>query len=174
MATGFKSGKAQIIEVWRDIRDGIDDIIKDILQSISRMLSAVSSAVSSMAKSLSSFTSSASKQLQQTQTSINNTKKVAGFASGGYPTSGQLFYAREAGPELVGTIRGRTAVANNDQIVESISQGVYEAMSAAQGTGGGSVEVKLYLDGKQLAASVEKAQRQRGVTIYPGGVLSGV
>ena len=46
------------------------------------------------------------------------------FAQGGFPTQGQMFVAREAGPELVGTIGGRTAVANNDQIVEGITAGV--------------------------------------------------
>ena len=46
------------------------------------------------------------------------------YKDGGFPTQGQMFVAREAGPELVGTIGGRTAVANNDQIVEGISAGV--------------------------------------------------
>ena len=49
------------------------------------------------------------------------------YAGGGFPTEGQYFIAREAGPELVGTMGGHTAVANNDQIVEGISSGVYEA-----------------------------------------------
>ena len=51
------------------------------------------------------------------------------FADGGFPDVGQMFVAREAGPELVGTIGNRTAVVNNDQIVASVSQGVYEANS---------------------------------------------
>lgn len=45
-------------------------------------------------------------------------------ASGGFVDQGQLFVAREAGAELVGAIGRRTAVANNDQIVEGISEGV--------------------------------------------------
>ena len=49
---------------------------------------------------------------------------VSGFASGGYPTTGQLFMARESGAELVGQIGGKTAVANNDQIVQGIEGGV--------------------------------------------------
>lgn len=48
----------------------------------------------------------------------------AAYKDGGFPTQGQMFVAREAGPELVGTIGGRTAVVNNDQIVEGISAGV--------------------------------------------------
>lgn len=56
---------------------------------------------------------------------------VSWYANGGYPEMGQLFIAREAGPELVGTMNGRTAVANNDQIVEGIAQGVYEAVMSA-------------------------------------------
>ena len=44
--------------------------------------------------------------------------------------SGQVFLAREAGPELVGTIGRQTAVANNDQIISGIASGVATAMSS--------------------------------------------
>lgn len=46
------------------------------------------------------------------------------FEDGGFPNEGQLFIAREAGAEMVGAMGHRTAVANNDQIVEGISAGV--------------------------------------------------
>ena len=49
-------------------------------------------------------------------------------AGGGFVGQGQLFVAREAGPELVGTMNGNTTVANNDQIVAGISSGVYPAV----------------------------------------------
>ena len=51
------------------------------------------------------------------------------FAKGGFPGKGQMFVAREAGPELVGTIGGRTAVMNNNQIVASVSDGVFNALN---------------------------------------------
>jgi phage-related protein/gas vesicle protein len=50
--------------------------------------------------------------------------KLSFYAQGGFPTTGQMFVAREAGPELVGTIGNRNAVVNNDQIIEGISAGV--------------------------------------------------
>ena len=49
------------------------------------------------------------------------------LADGGFVDQGQLFIAREAGAEMVGSIGRRTAVANNDQIVEGITYGVREA-----------------------------------------------
>lgn len=77
------------------------------------------------------------------------------WAEGGFPDSGSLFIAREGGsPEMVGSMGGRTAVANNDQIVAGISQGVYEAVRDAMGDGGQAVNV--YLDGKQISGSVVK------------------
>ena len=77
------------------------------------------------------------------------------WAEGGFPDSGSLFIAREGGsPEMVGSMGGRTAVANNDQIVAGISQGVYEAVRDAIGDGGQAVNV--YLDGKQISGSVVK------------------
>ena len=55
-------------------------------------------------------------------------KNIFGFASGGFPDAGQLFIAREAGAEMVGSLGGHTAVANNDQIVDGIREGVEAAM----------------------------------------------
>ena len=50
--------------------------------------------------------------------------RIQYMAEGGFVDEGQLFIAREAGAEMVGAMGRRTAVANNDQIVEGISAGV--------------------------------------------------
>ena len=60
---------------------------------------------------------------------IKIAKNKFGFADGGFPDDGQLFLARESGPEFVGSVGGHTAVANNDQIVEGIREGVESAMA---------------------------------------------
>ena len=89
--------------------------------------------------------------------------KLSFYAKGGFPEEGQMFLAREAGPELVGTMGGRTAVANNEQIVEGISQGVYAAVISAMSQSGGSSSsqpVNIYLDGRIIAQSSTKYQRQ--------------
>jgi hypothetical protein len=89
------------------------------------------------------------------------------YAKGGFPDTGEMFIAREAGPELVGNIGSRSAVVNNEQIVSAVSQGVYEAVVSAMGRnnsdGSTPVEVKVYLDGKQITAAVEKNQKERGM-----------
>ena len=59
-------------------------------------------------------------------------RPIQQYASGGSPDSGQLFVAREAGPELVGTLGGHTAVMNNNQIVASVSSGVAKAISGVR------------------------------------------
>lgn len=57
-------------------------------------------------------------------------RPVQSYAVGGNPPGGQIFRARENGnPELVGTIKGSTAVMNNDQIVASVSSGVAKAIA---------------------------------------------
>lgn len=50
------------------------------------------------------------------------------YAKGGFPEMGQLFIANEAGPEMVGKMGNRNAVANNNQIVDGIRNGVFEAV----------------------------------------------
>ena len=57
-------------------------------------------------------------------------KGVKAFASGGFPSTGQLFIARESGAEMVGRLGGRTAVANNSQIVEGIVSGVRQGLES--------------------------------------------
>ena len=76
------------------------------------------------------------------------------LANGGFVDEGQLFIAREAGAEMVGRIGRKTAVANNDQIVESVSQGVYEAVQRASGETNSSnsrpITVIVQMNGKEL------------------------
>lgn len=56
--------------------------------------------------------------------------KIPKFEDGGYPTSGDLFYANENGiPEMVGRIGNQTAVANNDQITTAITNALMSALN---------------------------------------------
>ena len=57
--------------------------------------------------------------------------QIPQFEDGGFPTKGQMFIANEAGPELIGNIGRKSAVANNDQIIEGIRQGVAQGVSEA-------------------------------------------
>ena len=53
-------------------------------------------------------------------------------ANGGFVDKGDFFVMNENEPEYLGSINGKTAVANNDQIVDSISIGVEKAMSKSK------------------------------------------
>ena len=70
--------------------------------------------------------------------SVNRTKittdnygniKVTKYAEGGFPQSGEFFVAREAGPEMVGRIGNKSAVANNDQITTAITNALINGLS---------------------------------------------
>lgn len=75
-------------------------------------------------------------------------KPIQQYASGGIlGTHGQMFIAREAGPELVGTLGGHTAIMNNDQIVASVSDGVYKAVLAAMAQGATDRGTQVVLEG---------------------------
>lgn len=100
------------------------------------------------------------------------------FATGGFPETGQLFIAREAGAEMVGNIGRKTAVANNDQIVAGIASGVATANSESNALlreqnsllrAMLEKESGVYLDGKSITKSVEKHQRERGRVLVTGG-----
>lgn len=79
------------------------------------------------------------------------------YAQGGFPSVGEAFIARENGPELVGTIGRKTAVANNDQIISGIEGGVYRAMMAANSMKqGGSQTIRIVneIDGEVVGEKV--------------------
>ena len=115
------------------------------------------------------------------------TKEIAGFeikyptgfytyAQGGFPEEGQMFIAREAGAELVGNIGGRTAVMNNDQIVESVSTGVYQAVLAALGGNNendGNTNIVINLDGEKIYENQQKIARNRGYNMGMGAFSFG-
>lgn len=52
------------------------------------------------------------------------------YADGGFPTKGDYFIANEAGPEFVGKIGNRTAVANNDQITAALTNALMDSLSS--------------------------------------------
>ena len=56
---------------------------------------------------------------------------ISWYASGGFPKTGEIFAANEAGPEMIGRIGNKTTVANNDQITTAIAKATYEAVSKA-------------------------------------------
>jgi hypothetical protein len=93
---------------------------------------------------------------------------VEGFATGGFPEDG-VFFANHT--ELVGQFaNGQTAVANNDQIIEGIKQGVLEAMLQAN-TGG--KEIIIQIDGKEVAKAVNRQNANSGYEGINGGYKYG-
>ena len=80
---------------------------------------------------------------------------ISWYASGGFPNMGEMFIARESGPELVGRIGNKTTVANNDQIIAGIESGVYRAMVAAN-SGGGNQTIRIIneIDGDVVGEKV--------------------
>lgn len=86
-----------------------------------------------------------------------NLPRIPLMAEGGIVGTGEMFIARERGPELVGSIGRKTAVANNDQIISGIEAGVYRAMTAANaGNRGGTQTIRIIneIDGDVVGEKV--------------------
>lgn len=100
--------------------------------------------------------------------------RIQYMAQGGFVDEGQLFIAREAGAEMVGAIGNRTAVANNDQIVEGISAGV---ANANDGVIAAIYALMNIIEDKDLSVSIgddvigrsyDRYSRNRGVRVNSG------
>ena len=79
------------------------------------------------------------------------------FATGGFPEDG-MFFANST--ELVGKFsNGKTAVANNEQIIEGVAGGVERGMRAAMSSTNNNNnpnEYNFYINSKQMAKAIAK------------------
>lgn len=99
--------------------------------------------------------------------------EVGAYASGGFPNMGQLFIANEAGPEMVGTIGGKTAVANQNEITTALTSALEQGLDSAQQVSllqeGVTLlqrlvvkEGNVYLDSKTVNKSLNASSRRTG------------
>lgn len=91
------------------------------------------------------------------------------YANGGFPNKGQLFVANEVAPEMVGTMDGRTAVANQQEITTGIANAVYpavyNAVRAAMAESSNNINVTLQGDAENLFTMVQdKANNYTNMT----------
>ena len=152
---GFVNG---VTGIFSGLASKIQSIISSIINFVQNMINTVRNAISSVGSAISGIGGTIS-------------ARVRGFASGGYPESGQLFIANEGtAPEMVGTIGGRTAVATNADIVAAIEGGVFRAMSAAMSSGGNGKQTEFVfnLNGREFARAIyndqNAVQREHGVS----------
>lgn len=185
--TTFSRMTNTICSAWTGIQSHISGVVGTIGGFFNDMVRGVTNGISNISRGFDDMSRDADRAARNVNNAFNRVNSGGGrpggnfrgwsrptaYASGGYPKTGELFLAREAGAEMVGSIGGRTAVANNDQIVAGIYQGVLAAMNNSN-KGNTDFDVKVYLDGKQVTSAVEKRQRERGANIYGGGVLNGV
>lgn len=119
-------------EQYKNILDVADETFTQIEEKIKEHIQAAEEAIDTSCTNMKDAIRSVMDEIDEL---IEKMKQVPsevtfhgarGFASGGFPSSGSLFFANEAGPELVGTIHGNTAVANNNEIT-----GIREAVLAS-------------------------------------------
>lgn len=135
-----EEAEQSFVELWQslygtvtetDIEGAVDEAIPDALpiidtvsfeQSMQNAANTAIACANSIASAISAINGMSLNGL-----SVSMPGPIRMAASGGVMTTGQMFIAREAGPEYVGTMGNHTAVANNEQIVAGISSGVASA-----------------------------------------------
>lgn len=150
--------------IVQGLADGIVDSISYVTDAISELASAC---FSEWRRSISKY----SFELPDVNGRSMGYANIRGYASGGFPATGSMFIAREAGPELVGRIGSKTAVANNNQIIAGIAAGVHNAnegvitaiysmcsqvVAAVENNGG-----DIYVDGTKVSEKTTDAQNRR-------------
>lgn len=144
----YDIGKILMESLGKGITAGLASAQEALRSATQSLSSAMDDFAKSASKSISSSTSSRS--VSSAINTLTQPIDVQGYVGGGFPTVGSLFIANEAGPELVGTIGGQTAVANNNQIVSGIASGVAD----------GNIELisAIYRMADRIVAAVENGE----------------
>lgn len=158
----FKEKIADFKTFGSDLINSIKEGIGDIWAKISQKFTDFKNKLKSFFSGLDIFNIKVSYEPTTILGKTVNLPKLSFKASGGYVNSGEAFIARENGmPEMVGRIGNRTAVANNDQIVQAVSAGVFNAVVSAMGalsTGGNTGDtltpITINLDGEVIYRNV--------------------
>ena len=165
-------------DIFVDIKDGIvtafKKVVNDLIKGINKVVAVPFEAINTALKKIKNIEILNIKPFSDIKTIT--IPKIPLLAEGGFPNAGQMFVAREAGPELVGTIGNRNAVVNNDQIVESVSAGVYQAVVMALGSSkdeGGDTQIIINLDGEKIYENQQKVARNRGYNLGMGAFSFG-
>ena len=116
MVIGFSLNNTDILTKFQNLQNNITRIVNNIVNALAKITGAITNTTNKL------------KQLGHTpiRTQLSFPKATL-HANGGFPEDG-FFFANHN--ELVGQFsNGKTAVANNEQIVSGIQNGVYGAMS---------------------------------------------
>ena len=176
--SGFFTG------LWNSIKTGLAGAMNFVIGGIENVLNWIMGGINKLIGGFNKVVSWASDVLGESwgglpELTTVRLKRIELYETGGFPDVGQMFIAREAGAEMVGSIGRRTAVANNDQIVAGIASGVAEANSEQNELLKEQnlllralleKEIGVNLDGRSITKSVENYQRERGRVILSGGV----
>lgn len=175
MTTNFGTvSKAQITAYLLKVYDNIYntfDAIRQTLQQVSDEVTRMLNQMVSDANSLAGLTGKKYSRVGGYTMQQAQRFNIEMFANGGFPRSGELFIAREAGPELVGSIGGKTAVGGNDQIERAIFNAVLTAMSQAMANGSSQpieLNQKIELDGDVIYNNQQKVSARRGINFGLG------
>lgn len=123
LASGIAGNASAVTGGFRSV---LNDMLRLMEQFTVRIANALNGMLTNFSSTMRSMSVNASGAVSFSRMS---SVSIPRFASGGFPSAGELFIARESGPEMVGSMGGRTAVANNDQIVAGIEAAVYRAFS---------------------------------------------
>jgi hypothetical protein len=143
----------EIKEVINSIIGGIETLVNGVVRGVNKMINALNSLSFTIPDWIPEY---GGKKFGLSLSTISEIS-IPRLADGGIVNEGQMFIAREAGPELVGTIGNKSAVANNDQIISGIESGVYRAMMAANATQqGGTQTIRIIneIDGDVIGEKV--------------------
>lgn len=175
MTTNFGTvSKAQITAYLLKVYDNIYntfDAIRQTLQQVSDEVTRMLNQMVSDANSLAGLTGKKYSHVGGYTMQQAQRFNIEMFANGGFPRSGELFVAREAGPELVGSIGGKTAVGGNDQIERAIFNAVLTAMSQAMANSSSQpieLNQKIELDGDVIYNNQQRVSARRGINFGLG------
>ncbi len=169
-------------EIFVDIKDGIVSafkfVVNGIINGLNKVIAIPFNGINTALNWIKGIEIVGLKPFEGLKTI--NVPQIPLLATGGFPATGQMFIAREAGPEMVGTIGTKSAVVNNEQIIDGISDGVYagnqeqnallrEQNNLLRKLLEKDTVVNAVVGTNDIIGGIQKKNRRDGKTIVPVG-----
>lgn len=141
----------------------VEQALKDTLQQ-SETQTEVTSAISTSVDEIKNMLNSSGEYTRI----INNTYALPtqSYANGGYPSQGMFLMNEGSSAEMLGTINGRTAVVNNEEISSALAQAMTpllnNVVSAVQNIAANDRPIVLNVDSRQMARANQKGSQKLG------------
>ena len=169
----WETFKEAVLKIWSKLKEGLT--IKNVLDGVVKSFEDFKNKVLGFLQPVIDAVKNFRDAWRDAKSKVNAPDDIFTYANGGFPSTGDLFIANEAGPELVGSFGNRTGVYNQEQFAGAMAAANQQVVQAVLAIGSqitGAVNSKPVPSVKIGDRDIFNAS-QRGANLVGNSLIQG-